>query len=438
MKIKHFSNSFIEIKTKDVCIVCDPWVGIGNHGGWHSFPEFSESELIGAVNHSSHIYISHLHSDHFDPEFINKAKLTEKIFIIKKFDDGLLKKRLSGSGVKKIIEVEPFEVFNLTSSTSLSIVPQMTSNSAGASDGLNYDLDTSLIVSCSGYTFFNQVDNPLTIGNFKSVKKFIGENYGDINIACLTCGAAGEYPQCFLGIDTESEKQRIVNRSLAEIYKAAEVLSPQFTFIAGGTYFIPGKFYLLNKFIAQPSFEEIRDTICSLTNIFLLEGGKAINLDTADPLKSINQEITPVSSSIEDSILAHKNDLYQHQLIEKTDNETLVNTFLAAKSNYNSKINELGLNVGGKFDFKVYDELAIDEEFNILTEAEVNLTIEPSMKNLENKPDIIIHIENQAMHRCLTRKASWNQTLSGSLCLFERVPNIHEPEVLFSLNFLSV
>jgi hypothetical protein len=35
---------------------------------------------------------------------------------------------------------------------------------------------------------------------------------------------------------------------------------------------------------------------------------------------------------------------------------------------------------------------------------------------------------------CVTGKASWNQTLSGSLCTFEREPNIHYPNDLFSLN----
>ena len=38
--------------------------------------------------------------------------------------------------------------------------------------------------------------------------------------------------------------------------------------------------------------------------------------------------------------------------------------------------------------------------------------------------------------RCLMRRASWNQTLSGSLCMFEREPNVFYPTDVFSLNYL--
>ena len=53
-------------------------------------------------------------------------------------------------------------------------------------------------------------------------------------------------------------------------------------------------------------------------------------------------------------------------------------------------------------------------------------------------PDHIlkVDIEKGALMRCLMRRASWNQTLSGSLCMFDREPNVFYPTDVFSLNYL--
>ena len=48
MKITHYSNSFITVEANGSKLVCDPWVGTANRGGWHSYPEYSEQELATA------------------------------------------------------------------------------------------------------------------------------------------------------------------------------------------------------------------------------------------------------------------------------------------------------------------------------------------------------------------------------------------------------
>ena len=48
---------------------------------------------------------------------------------------------------------------------SIAIIPQITSNSSGAEDAINYDLDTSIVIqsNISKKIFYNNVDNPLNI-----------------------------------------------------------------------------------------------------------------------------------------------------------------------------------------------------------------------------------------------------------------------------------
>ena len=130
-------------------------------------------------------YISHLHTDHFDPEFLSNSSLNKKKFIIKKYKNRILAKRLLKLGAEKIIELESFTIFDINGKLSVTIVPQLTSNSEGVLDDVNYDLDTSIIIGDGDYAFFNQVDNPLSLKDFEVVSQFVKTNYNQIDIACL-------------------------------------------------------------------------------------------------------------------------------------------------------------------------------------------------------------------------------------------------------------
>ena len=106
MRISHFSNSFIVIQSGVSKIVCDPWVGKANHGGWQSYPEFNDKKLIDSLKNTDYVYISHLHDDHYDPNFLIRSGLIEKTFIIKNFKSKVLIKRLKYIGVSRILELD--------------------------------------------------------------------------------------------------------------------------------------------------------------------------------------------------------------------------------------------------------------------------------------------------------------------------------------------
>ena len=434
MKIQHISNSFMIVQTIDAKIVCDPWVGYGNHGGWHSFPEYNLIDLVELVKDCTHVYISHLHSDHLDLDFLKAAELFTKKFIIKDFSTSALKNRLRSINSKDIIEVEEFKKISLTKYTDISIIPQLTSNSSDAEDRINYSLDTSIIFNSEGITFFNQVDNPLSLNDFHIVKKFISANYGELNVACFVCGAASEYPQCFRGIDRATEKNTIIHRSLKKLKETVEVTMPENTFIAGGTYFIPGKLNSLNKYIAQPTTNEIQNAISKITNLIKLEGGASISISENNQIEIIPANIKHQTKDIYQSIQLHETDLYQHQLYSDIDKNEIMEEFEKAKINYYSKIENLKIKIERKIVFKIYENLEIDLNLNILSKLSFSLDLFPIAME---KDYIEIHIDKSAFLGCLTKKLIWNQVLSGSLCIFDRSPNTYEPELLFSINFLT-
>jgi L-ascorbate metabolism protein UlaG (beta-lactamase superfamily) len=216
MKITHFSNSFITIEATNIKICCDPWVGTANGGGWHSFPEYDKRQLIKHLENVDIVYISHLHDDHLDINFLIESKLVDKKFIIKNFNFKILINKLKLIGVREIQELQPYEKFIL-GKVMMSILPQMSSNSDDLDEDVEYDLDTSLIISDGTSVFFNQVDNPYSTKDYIQLSKWIESNYGTITIAALMAGAASEYPHMFLNINRTEEKELIVRSSLRKL-----------------------------------------------------------------------------------------------------------------------------------------------------------------------------------------------------------------------------
>ena len=102
-KIYHFTNSFVSVEAKNSIITCDPWVGKTNDNGWFSYPIKNTKEIEKKIFNSNFVYISHLHCDHLDFKTLKKFKNKNLTFVIKRFDNGVLKRRLKKLTNKKII-----------------------------------------------------------------------------------------------------------------------------------------------------------------------------------------------------------------------------------------------------------------------------------------------------------------------------------------------
>ena len=438
MHINHFSNSFIKVVTKDAVIVCDPWVGFANYGGWHSCPEYKFDDLVNAVEDATHVYISHLHNDHLDPDFLSKAKLLDKVFLINKYNNPVMRNRLSYIGVKDVIEVPSFTDFRLLGETSITIVHQMTSNSACKDDPINFDIDSSIIVRSEGVTFFNQVDNPLSMDDFKYVSNYIKKTYGQLDIACFVCGAAGEYPQCFVNINRSDEKNRIIKDSLKKLEQVLDYLFPTNFFLAGGAYFIPGKFSLLNKYIAQPTVDEVEKIVPENINFLKMIGGEKITI-SENETTIVSPDILPRESSLEKLISAKRNVIYPYEEISLPNEYVLEDLFKEALINYRSKLKELNVVIDRQISFFIHEKLVYSDDLDdlkVVSNEKYILKIE-SNNNAVPTSFLKIHIEEKVFYGCITNKLIWNIVLSGSLCAYDRVPNTFEPEVLFGLNYLT-
>jgi len=435
MKITHYSNSFISISTQGEQIVCDPWMGKANGGGWQSFPEYPVDLMARHLSNTRWVYLSHLHDDHFHPESLKDLGLLDKEFVIKRFQIPVMRDRLKRLGVARIHEFDPFTV-NRLGPFDLSIFPQITNNSSGMDDEVNYDLDTSIAFKADGAVFFNQVDNPLSTADLSNLKNWIVANLGRIDIACLKSGAASEYPQLFLGIDQASEKQRIIRSSLDQLMVWLKLLDPTYYFPAGGTYLIPGPLSIFEHNIAQPSYKEISQLIDKLNlrvKPLAIEGGYSIEMLESDARLSANPEVKPIEKDRQVAIQMHRADTYAYEMLMAPPFEDLIEILNSARKKWLIKVESNSINITQSITFQIYKSLvtnlAVPDAGQLLGSYQLFQSRDT------NSGELKIHIDHRALYGCLNRTLVWNGVL-GSLCLYERMPNRYYPTDFSAINYL--
>jgi UDP-MurNAc hydroxylase len=412
-------------------------MGKANTGGWQSFPEYPVDQLVHHLSDARWIYLSHLHDDHFHAQTLKALGLLDREFVIKRFQTPVMRERLKKLGVTFIHELDPFAIRRI-GPFEVAIFPQMTSNSSGLNDDVNYDLDTSIAFRADQKVFFNQVDNPLSTEDVTQVRDWIFKQFGHIDIACLMCGAASEYPQLFLGIDQAAEKRRIVKNSLSELMTWLRLLAPRYYFPAGGTYLIPGWLNICGKNIAQPNFQEIRELI-NHQNLqvqpLALEGGYSIDMSMGKPEISTHPEVIPIEADMKAAISMHSGDPYDYEVLAPPAYARLVEMLDAARENWLEKVQRDGLKIVQSIRFEVYSKLTISNGIPDQTRWLGSYQLFQSSD--EQSGDLTIHIDQRAIYGCLIRRFVWNGVL-GSLCLYERRPNRHYPTDFFSINFLTL
>ena len=128
--IKHYRNSFIDITNDKIRILMDPWLYTANEGSWAASKN-GDNYIFDSLKNKKvdYIYISHLHTDHFDLKFLKKLKKKQKKnfkIIIKKFKDNRLKNTLISNGFisKDIIDIPEYEIYKLKDQAKIIILPQ--------------------------------------------------------------------------------------------------------------------------------------------------------------------------------------------------------------------------------------------------------------------------------------------------------------------------
>ena len=436
MKISHLNNSFIVIEGSGTKLVCDPWTGISNYGTWHSLPIFEAKDVVGITADTDYVYISHLHADHLDPDTLKFCDLLDARFVINKNNEPTLKRRLEMLGASEVIECEPFTVIDL-GELKIATVPQMSQNTAGLDFDVDYDLDSSILASDGRAVFFNQVDNPLSVEDMRYIGEWSRTHFGQIDLAALTCGAASEYPQCFMNIDRAAEKERVEKASIDMLLKRLDALKPRNMCLGGGSYFIPGRNAPLNAYIAVPEAHAVKSIVkTAIPDIcfYELEGGAALTIDQVGVPPTQSQNLEPIYRDLNAALAVTCDISYAQENVHIDEIDEVIDRVLPlATMALQDRLAADKFRMKAQLRFALHERLTLDDAGNLISEAERTIDLALAPENPDQS--LVLHLDKVMFAQLICGKMIWNLVVSGSQIMYERSPNVFHPTDTAALNF---
>jgi L-ascorbate metabolism protein UlaG (beta-lactamase superfamily) len=449
MQITHFCNSCINIEAGETRLLCDPWIGPADTNAWLSFPFNSEGPAILERLKPTYIYISHLHPDHHDEKTLQHLPRDTPI-VIKKFKDHRLASKLTAQGFDNVIELDAWTPLIIDEDIEVAIVPSTSMVKEGIDSAISYDIDTSIIVKClqTGQIFFNNVDNPTSLAALKDVHAFCQKIWGKApDIACLPIGAASEYPHCFMNIDRVVAGRRIIDASLDGLQDRIDALGCTDFFAAGGTYVIRGKFSALNKFIAQPSADEIETQLAPWVTAgnryFKLEGGSGAEFDTAQ------QQWQPCVTGFEKTAdkaaygaaaaaidVDYATDCRSGNISFEASVKRMETALVGARQNYDAVMARIGITPDWAAEIHLYADLKLDADGNMLAGQQPGHRIDFACQKAPSRQMLSFHMDIDLFVDLIEGRGNWNGALSGTYIMYERTPDFFLPDIPFSMNFL--
>ena len=437
MNIKHFNNSFFLIKTEKVKLVCDPWLGRMESTATWSYPNIEQNfNILNSVNPDI-IYISHLHTDHYDEKILRKFKNKNVLIIIKNFKDKRLKGKLLNLGYKKFIELNSWQASNFKD-IEFTMIPSDSSNSQNIQNKILYDLDTSILIydRKNKISFYNNVDNPHSLKNIKKVKSIATRKYKTLDIASVGPRSASEFPQCFMNVNRSLYKKKIIQKYLKRTQDILNILKPKYFVPAGGSYIIFGKNVGLQKYVAHPSPSIIRNFFKKNNNfqIIQLDCGSEAKLNKNQKIQITNKLST---LSINQVLTKLKTKKYSYS--KSKSPKDIIFLFNKAKKNYFDRINKLKVSVNWKINFFLYKDLRLNNVDKIQNKKEFVHKFSINEKNRQKFiQELNCFMDIKLFLALLKKDYNWNMSIGGSLIMFERYPEKYLPDIAFSLNFLTI
>lgn len=239
IRVNMIYSACITIETPDCKILCDPWFTDGIFdGAWYLYS--NDKDPYSAIGDCDYVYISHIHSDHYDPIFLEKyfKKFGEKLLVIGDFESNYLEKSIQNDGFRYQVNTEPLKF----GQTVVSVFPHET--------GSQSDIDSACLVEYFGEDRVHRVLNvndcvydPVFLSNFSE--------YGQLDILLLSYTGAGPYPQTYFELNdpellvaAKKKKDQFMDQYL----KIAEMVPSKVRIPFAGQYLLGGNLSHLNSY----------------------------------------------------------------------------------------------------------------------------------------------------------------------------------------------
>jgi len=426
MIIKYISSACLQIQTSDICILTDPWFTQGIYdGAWFSFPHIDPFDFI---NEPDYIYVSHIHPDHYDPEFIHKIfeKFGPKPILIPDFQ----KNYLFLKGKEDGLDLIPTRELHV-GTTSIFIEE----NDMGSIS----DIDSALIVhdaNCKK-TILNLNDCLFNQPHAQKLNDIIQNFTSKLDLIAVGYTGAGPYPQTYF--DIKNEKEILISKANEKKQKAFEQYKDYIKFFNAkynlpfaGEYLLGGSNSKLNKYRGVSDAYEVstfdpKAIIFNSGGSIDLVSGETFNLRTCKYSEfEINNRIKEISSA--------KMDYETHFMMEPEKiNFMRLMKVASVNAQNKSEINEpyhFIFSITSKD--KILHRFQFDCKKGLLSPMKIDEEI-----NFKEYSEVII--DYRLMFGLLTGFYHWNNALVGSAYLTRRYPvDNFKRNVQSFLNFFTV
>lgn len=105
MEITFLGQAGLFIETRRGSILCDPWFNPAYFASWFPFPSNEDVDLV-KISCPRYLYISHVHYDHFDPEFLREHVWKEATVLLPDYPLDFLEHALRGLGFTEFIKTK--------------------------------------------------------------------------------------------------------------------------------------------------------------------------------------------------------------------------------------------------------------------------------------------------------------------------------------------
>ena len=105
MKITFLGHAGIFIETQHGSILCDPWFNPAYFASWFPFPDNGQVDRTKLSN-PTYLYVSHLHHDHYDPQFLREHVSKETTVLLPDYPIDLLERALRSLGFTHFIHTK--------------------------------------------------------------------------------------------------------------------------------------------------------------------------------------------------------------------------------------------------------------------------------------------------------------------------------------------
>jgi UDP-MurNAc hydroxylase len=244
--VRYIYSACIITETPDLRLLHDPWFSDGIYdGAWYQFPKIENPiETIGEVDA---IYISHIHPDHYDPDFLKSyfKRYGKKQILIADYRWNHLEKKIKADGFAPTVVRQEIQI----GKTTLNIIPHDT--------GGYSDIDSALVLKFNTRGRNHVLVNMNDIVYDDSITKKIKEIAGEIDI--LLCGftGAGPYPQTYYQLEDTKLTEQAENKKqifLERYQSLVRTMGARKNIPFAGKYLLGGRLAKLNglRGVADP------------------------------------------------------------------------------------------------------------------------------------------------------------------------------------------